>query len=65
MLCLNTVLWVLVVEPASRLPCFAVIAVVGESVRVFQGARQVHEVPSHDRGVALNEVVVEPSATAI
>lgn len=56
---------VFVVETAARLPRLAIIAVVRIAARIFQDACEVHQVPRHDRGVALGKIVVEAGAPAL
>ena len=53
------------VEVAARLPLGALVAVGGHAAGLVELQRGLHQVPRHERGVALREVVVEPHARAV
>src|SRR5690606_19666990 len=53
---------ILEIEAAPGLPCPPVITLIRQTACLFQHPRHMHQVPRHDRGVALREVVVEACA---
>ena len=54
----SAVLWVRVVEPAPGVLLRPLVPVRGHASRISQHAREVKQVPRHERGVAVGEVVV-------
>src|SRR5947207_5212459 len=61
----SAVLGVLEVEPAAGIPFGALVSVRRNAARVLQHARKVQQVPGHERGVAVGEVVVRPAGSRI
>ena len=57
----SAVLGVGVVEAAARVPLRALVAVRGDAAGVLEHPRQVQQVPRHERGVAVGEVVLGPA----
>src|SRR6516164_4741563 len=56
---------ILEIEAASGVPFRALVAVGGDAAGVFEHPGQVQQVPGHERGVAVGEVVVRAARTRI
>src|SRR5664279_4058632 len=56
---------VLEVETRARVPFFPLVPVGGEAAGVLQHPGQVQQVPGHEGGVAVGEVVVQTGAGAV
>src|SRR5690349_11936219 len=61
----GAVLGVLPVEPRARVPLRALVAVARYAARVLEHLREVHQVPGHEGGVAVGEVVLGATAARI
>ncbi len=58
-------LGVLEVVAAARVPAGPLVAMGGDAAVVLQQAREVHQVPRHERGVPVGEVVVATAAGVV
>src|SRR5215208_5690756 len=61
----STVFGVLVVEPAARVPLRALVPVCRHPAGVLEHLREVHEVPGHEGGVAVGEVVLRTATAGV
>src|SRR5215212_8998763 len=61
----SAVLGVREVEAAAGVPFGALVAVGGNAALVLEHPRQVHQVPGHERGVPVGEVVLRTARTRI
>src|SRR5215213_11590578 len=59
------VLWIRVVEAAAGVPFRALVAMHGNAARVLEDSRDVEQVPRHEGGVAVREVVVRPAGALV
>src|SRR5437588_1819338 len=61
----SPVLGVGVVEAAAGVPLRALVAVGGDAAGVLEHPGQMEEVPGHERGVAVGEVVLRPTRSGV
>ena len=61
----GAVLGVLQVEAGTGVPLRALVAVARDAAGVLEHPGEVHQVPGHERGVAVGEVVLGPAAAGV
>src|SRR2546430_10723023 len=61
----SAILRVLEVEPAAGVPLRALVAARRNAARVLEHPGQVHQVPGHERGVAVGEVVLRTTGARV
>ena len=61
----SAILRVWVVEAAARIPGGALVAMDRDPARILQHACQVQEIPRHEGGVAIGEIVFKPARALV
>lgn len=54
--------WVGIVETAACLPFVPIIAMRRDAARSAEHPSHMHKIPSHESGVSLGKIIVEPRA---
>jgi len=61
----SAVIWVWIIEAASGIPFGTLVAVCREAAGIDNHACHMHQIPGHECGVAIGEIIFRPTRIGI